>query len=294
MRDLGYAAPGRDLPGVPTVVIGFDTFGHVYGAEVLRGLMAEAQVAGVRTVIDRSPAPDRDPSAREWVMRHVGAGAAGAVLVTAPITDELVTAAEEYGMALVAVDPKSESADGIITIGATNWAGASAATNHLVDLGHRRIAFAGLDPSAEYAAERFSGFRSVIERAGGTVNPEYIGYGSAEFEAGQRIGAKLCELDEPPTAVVAVCDAVALGVIEAARRHGLSTPDDISVVGFDNTQPAQWSTPMLTTVQQPLARMGVLGMRTLVDLMSGVQPASPHVQLATSLVVRDSTRRLAG
>ena len=86
-----------------------------------------------------------------------------------------------------------------------------------------------------------------------------------------------------------LCDAVALGVIEGARRSGLRTPERLSVVGFDDLQPAHWSSPALTTVRQPLRRMGGLAVRTLLRMSEGDEPDSSQIQLATSLVVRSST-----
>lgn len=295
LRSLEYEPvrrPTEQRPSsTPSVAISFTTFGNNYGSMVLAGFMGEARTRGLHTTISHAPAPD-PTEALEWVQHRVGEGAAGAVLVTTAMTDELARAAEEHGLALVAIDARSEGSATVPTIGATNWAGAATAAEHLIDLGHRRIAFAGLDSSADYAVERFSGYRSTLEQAGLQVEPQYVGRGQADFESGQRIGLEFARLDTPPTAVVAMCDAVALGLIEEARRQGISTPEQLSVVGFDNVQPAHWSTPRLTTINQPLAEMGRLGVRTLLDLMEGHPPASHHIQLATHLVARNSTRPL--
>lgn len=293
LRDLDYTPVGRpEPPRVVTVVVAFDSFGTVYATEVLGGLMEQIVASGVRAVADLSPAPGRPPTAEDWVLRHAAAGVRGAVLVTAAIPSELIDAAERHGVALVAIDPKTEVGTAVTTIGATNWAGATSATNHLVELGHRRIAFAGMDLTTDFAAERFAGYRSSLERAGLVLDPQYVGYGGTGFEHGQQIGARFARLPAPPTAVVSVSDGVALGVIESARGFGLDCPDDISVVGFDDVQPARWSTPLLTTVRQPLSEMGALAARTLLELMEGTRPSSPHIHLATSLIVRDSTRAL--
>lgn len=293
LRDLDYRPVGRpDPPRTTTIVAAFDSFGPSYSPEVLSGLMDAATRLGVRVVADFCPAPGRSPSAKDWVQRHVSAGAGAAILVTAPISSQLTDAAAGHGLPLVAIDPKTDPGPGVSTIGSTNWAGAASAAAHLIELGHRRIAFAGLDLETDYLAERYSGFRSSLERAGVPLRPEYIGYGGTDFQHGQQIGARYAQMDEPPTGVVAATDSVALGVIESARRHGMVCPDDVSVVGFDDMLPARWSTPLLTTVRQPLAEMGALAVRAALDLLSGEQTGAQQLHLATTLIVRDSTRSL--
>lgn len=103
----------------------------------------------------------------------------------------------------------------------------------------------------------------------------------------------LLDLDEPPTALFAASDQMALGAIEALRRRGLRVPEDLSVVGFDDLPEVRWSAPPLTTVRQPLADMGKLATRTVLRLAAGEEPASPRVELATELVVRASTAPFA-
>ena len=291
LRELDYTPVGRPLsPRAPSIVATFENFGTVYSAEVLAGIMRQSVTSEVRVVVDLAPAADRGTGVEDWMLRHAAAGARGALMVTSRITTELLDAADRNGVAIVAVDPKTDAGSAVTTIGATNWAGTASATDHLLGLGHTRIAFAGLDHATDFAAERFAGYRSSLERAGVALDPDYVGYGGTEFVDGQRIGALFAALRTPPSAVVAVSDGVALGVIEAARAHGLSCPDDISVTGFDDLQPARWSTPLLTTVRQPLAEMGALAVRSLLDLIDGAKPATPHIHLATNLIVRDSTR----
>ena len=99
----------------------------------------------------------------------------------------------------------------------------------------------------------------------------------------------LLDLPEPPTAVFAGSDETAAGVIEAARLRGLRVPEDLSVVGFDDTQLARFCAPPLTTVRQPLQEMGGVALRTALRLVAGEKLDSHHVELATQLVRRHST-----
>ena len=113
--------------------------------------------------------------------------------------------------------------------------------------------------------------------------------GNFYHEAGFAGGTALLALPDPPTAVFASSDQMALGVYEAVRRRGLRVPDDVSVVGFDDLPEVRWSSPPLTTVRQPLAEMGVLAARTALRLARGEKIESPRIELATELVIRDST-----
>jgi len=99
----------------------------------------------------------------------------------------------------------------------------------------------------------------------------------------------MLEREDRPTAIFASSDQMALGVYEAARLRGLRVPDDLSVVGFDDLPEARWSSPPLTTVRQPLADMGALAARTVLRLSRGETVETPRVELATELVVREST-----
>jgi LacI family transcriptional regulator len=131
-----------------------------------------------------------------------------------------------------------------------------------------------------------------MEVVGAPVLPGYIRGGHFLYQDGIVGGTGLLALPEPPTAVFAGSDETALGVMEAARRRGLRVPDDLSVVGFDDTQVARMASPPLTTVRQPLREMGGVALRTALRLSDGERPESHHVELATELVVRGSTAPL--
>jgi LacI family transcriptional regulator len=99
----------------------------------------------------------------------------------------------------------------------------------------------------------------------------------------------MLDLDDPPPAIFAASGAIAVGVIRTAWQWGLEVPGDLSVVGFDDTYNAMWVEPQLTIVKQPLRQIGKVAARTVLDLAAGKVPDSRHVQLATCLVVREST-----
>jgi LacI family transcriptional regulator len=139
---------------------------------------------------------------------------------------------------------------------------------------------------------RQQGYRAAMESAGVDVPDGYLRTGDFLYENGLRAGLELLNLAEPPTAVFAGSDEMALGVIEAARSLAVRVPEDLSVIGFDDTNVAQLSSPPLTTIRQPLRDMGAVALRTAMRLAAGEDLDSHHVELATQLVVRRSTARL--
>jgi DNA-binding LacI/PurR family transcriptional regulator len=135
------------------------------------------------------------------------------------------------------------------------------------------------------------GYRFALGRAGIAFDTAYVRHADFTREGGRREAGELLRLPDRPTAVFAANDEQALGVVEAARAAGLSVPDDLSVVGFDDLPAAHRSAPALTTVRQPLAAMGRQAGWMLADLIAGHPPTTDRVELATELVVRNSTAR---
>jgi LacI family transcriptional regulator len=177
----------------------------------------------------------------------------------------------------------------VTSVGSTNFAGGLAATEHLLSLGHRRIAYLGGPAASACNQARMQGYRAAMDAAGAPVPEGYVRAGEFGYEDGFVGGAVFLDLPQPPTAVFAGSDETAAGVIEAARARGLRIPEDLSVVGFDDSQVAWFSSPPLTTVRQPLQEMGGVALRTALRLANGEKLDSHHVELATELVVRRST-----
>jgi LacI family transcriptional regulator len=192
-------------------------------------------------------------------------------------------------MPLVVIDPANTPPADIPSVGATNWAGGFAATEHLLGLGHRRIA--AVTGPADYLCSlaRLDGYRSGLERAGVAFDPGLVRYGDFHHEGGFSAAAELLDRPERPTAIFAGSDQQAFGVYEAARQRGLRIPEDLSVVGFDELPVSRWASPPMTTIRQPLADMGNAAARMLGALIDGVPLRSNRMELTTELVVREST-----
>lgn len=293
LRRYNYGGYRDDLRAHPTVELffGFERL-SIYHTEIIQSVVDAGAREGVAVVVGRRG--DHDPAADPvaWAGGLAAAGRRAVIAVTAnTLSPPIIEALNRYRMPLVLLDPEILPDDSIVSVGVTNFAGGHAAAAHLLSLGHRRIAYLGGTEHAWSNQARLHGFRSAMEAAGTKVSAELVRH-AGTFHAAEGIehGERLLAVSPPPTAVFAASDELAAGVIEAARRCGLRVPEDLSVVGFDNTPLAQVTSPPLTTIHGPVPEMGTVALRTALQLAAAEKIDSHHVELATQLVVRESTR----
>jgi LacI family transcriptional regulator len=279
------AAPGSRATALLDLV--FNDLDSPWAVEIIRGVEEVAHAFGAGTVL--SAIHGRSGDTRGWLRNLRARSCDGVILVTSDLEPGLHRELRALGVPLVVVDPAGSPAADVPAIGAANWSGGLAATEHLLSLGHRRIGLIGGPPRLLCSRARMDGYRTALEGAGVTPDEALVVPGDFHPESGFAGCNRLLDLPEPPTAVFAAGDQMALGAIEALRRRGLRVPEDLSVVGFDDLPEVRWSSPPLTTVRQPLAEMGKLAVRTVLRLAGGDQPDSPRVELGTELVVRAST-----
>lgn len=265
----------------PLVEVVFTALDSSWAVEILRGV-TESDLEVVVTSLARSPGSG-------WVDGLVRGGRRGAIVVTSRLTPADQRALGRSELPVVVVDPVDMPGPDVPSVGATNWAGGLAATEHLVALGHRRIAVIGGPEAYLCSRARIGGYRAALERAGIPLDPALIRHGNFHHDGGFDQASRLLGQQAPPTAVFAGSDEQAFGVIEAARVAGLSVPGDLSVVGFDDLPMARWSSPPLTTVRQPLSEMGRTAGRMLHELITRGRLDPQRVELATTLVPRTST-----
>lgn len=171
--------------------------------------------------------------------------------------------------------------------------GGQLATEHLLSLGHRRIGMIKRKPTSAMSKLRYEAFRNSVQAAGVPFDPALV----VECDAGQAAGfaamQHLLALAEPPTAVFAHNDVLAIGAISATYHAGLTVPHDVSIVGYDNTIQATYSNPPLTTVKIPIAEMGRVAGKTILDLVKNGNSFPPQTTtLPVELIVRASTAHL--
>lgn len=276
--------PRRGSAGLVDMVV--PNLDSPWVVDVVRGAEEAAHRLGAALVVSAAHGSDNDM--RTWLDLLVRRRSDGVVLVVSELSDPERRRLSTLGVPVVIVDPAGSADPGIPTVGATNWAGGLSATEHLVELGHRRIGLITGPSTLLCSRARLDGYRAALEHVGVRFDPELVRYGDFLYDAGREHAAELLALPDRPTAIFAGSDLQACGVYEAARARGLRIPDDLSVVGFDDLALCEWITPRLTTVRQPLADMAALAMRLV--LSSDPEPtASNRIELATSRVIREST-----
>lgn len=202
----------------------------------------------------------------------------GAIIVTPTV------ALPETSVATVAIDPHAGPA-GPATVDTDNLGGARAVTEHLIALGHRRIAHIRGRIDLKSARQREQGYRQALEAAGIPFDPALVVDGAYRASTSTPAATALLDLTDPPTAVFAANDLSAIEAIRVARSHGLRVPQDLSVVGFDDIPEAVAAD--LTTVRQPLHEMGAAAVRILLEMLDGSKPQ--HVRMPAEIVLRGST-----
>jgi DNA-binding LacI/PurR family transcriptional regulator len=206
--------------------------------------------------------------------------------------DRALEMLDRIGIPAVLVD--SDASPNHPSVNVDDEGGAEAAAQHVLDLGHREIAIIVLPPTraqvglTPVASRRLAGYNRAIERAG--APPPFTVTAGVTMSAGARAFDALPKGRRRPTAVLAMSDVAAIGMMAAARAAGLRIPEDLSVVGYDDLPIAAWTNPALTTVRQPIVEKGRLAARLLIQRMKGKVVESPPA-LGTSLVIRGSTSR---
>jgi LacI family transcriptional regulator len=275
---------GRHAGLIDVVFNGLDS---PWAVEILRGVEEWCSACGVAVAVSAV----RHGSARpaSWTSALASHDTEGILLVTSELTTRQLRQLREEDIPLVVIDPVNLPEPDLPGVGATNWAGGLAATDHLIGCGHTRIAAIGGPESYLCSRARIDGYRSALERASLKYDPALVRHGDFHYEDGFLRADSLLDLADPPTAIFAGNDQQALGVYEAARQRGLRVPQDLSVVGFDDLPMSRWSSPPLTTVRQPLAEMGRTAAKMLGTLVEGLTLPSRRMELATELIVRGST-----
>jgi len=287
-RPRGGAAAIGDAHGLIELLIG--GIGTLWALEVVRGAEQAAALHGKSLVVTNLGREDFSMSA--WVASVLAHRSSGVLVATTRADHTELERLRAAGVPMVHIDAVGSEAGEIAQVGVTNWAGVRDATQHLIDLGHRRIGFIGGDPGANVSLERQEGYTAALRRNGIPVDPALIQPGDFMIVGGEIAARALLDLAEPPTAIVASSDLEAMGVYHSASERGLRIPDDLSVIGFDDTVLCEYLSPTLTTVHQPLAQMADQAVRLLSDLAHGDRPPMTRIELATTLVERGSVARV--
>jgi len=287
VKDLGYESSlvASSMRSHRTGVIGvlvadFEPF----SAEILKGV--GSGLRGSRYDLLAYSGSRHADGATGWERRSLsrlsGTLIDGAIMVTPTV----ITASAE--IPVVSIDPHTGRAD-VPTVESDSLGGALQATRHLIDLGHRRIGFLGGRPDLRSASLREAGYRRAIGDAGIPFDPRLVQVGLFQTATSREPARALLSLPHRPTAIFAANDLSAIAVLQVASEMGIDVPGELSVIGFDDIPEAIQVTPPLTTIRQPMQRLGAGAAELLVALMSGETPDAMRLQLPTRLVRRATT-----
>jgi LacI family transcriptional regulator len=213
---------------------------------------------------------------------------AGILFVAAGISTELVNDLEQRRVPLVVIDREVPGVE-VDTVMTNHAQGGYLATQHLIELGHQRIACIAGNSEVSPSAERLTGYRRSLEDSNLTYDQRLVIKGDFQYESGYEATTQLLNLDAPPSAIFACNDLMAVGCISAARELDLRVPEDISVVGFDDVRLASFTNPPLTTVAQPIFEIGALATKMLLERLLDLDAPPRMKRLDTRLHIRHST-----
>ena len=206
------------------------------------------------------------------------------VIIVAPVAGEF-----KIDAPIVSIDPLASNPN-YPAVHATNYQGAVDAMEYLLGLGHRRIGFISGRAELESSNRRLIGYREALEKAGMSIDESLIVSGDYTTETGVSGARQLLGLDNPPTAIFASNDQMAMGVFQVAEEMGIKIPDDLSVIGFDNITESKYMG--LTTVDQFISEMGYVATQMLIKLINGVPLEDQTYRMQTRLVLRNSCREV--
>jgi len=286
LREHGYRQPSSITPAPSVEIVFYGLESHI-GIAIMRGV--ESVVRDHDLVVGFTEAQEESSPARSWAERLLTRRPVGVIAAHSYFTPREHALLTASGIPMVALDPSGMPPDSVPSVSAANWNGGVAATRHVLDLGHRRIAVIGGPARSLVARARLEACRAAMDAAGVPLDEQFVRSGLFFFEDGLEFGLELLSLPDRPTAIICGNDLQALGVYEAARQSGLSIPDDVSVVGFDDLKYTVRCGPPMTTVRQPFQAMGAAAARLLLAYAAGETPEHNRVELPTTLVVRGST-----
>jgi LacI family transcriptional regulator/LacI family xylobiose transport system transcriptional regulator len=283
----GYRRGQRAAGPLALLELVFRQMLDTYAIDIINGVQQVAREHRLTLAI--SELQGHTTPQRGWIEDVLARRPTGVIAVFSGLTETQADQLHSRGIPLVLIDPSGEPTHTTPSVTASNWNGGLTATRHLPHLGHRRIAIITGPAHALASRARLDGYTTAMDTAQVPVDPALIRSGEFHTEHGLLHARDLLALPDPPTAIFACNDSQALGVYHAAAHAGLRIPHDLSVVGFDDLPPAQWTIPALTTIRQPLAEMATTAATMALTLAQGKPLIHNNVTLATELVVRDST-----
>lgn len=298
IKEVGYEGKSTPLPLVNSQprLIGLTSTSMRSGeyAEILAGVTEALHARNARPII--CPIPHRHNCGMPLRERVLADTTEGALILGSTETDKELDEVYQSGFPLVIIHPYRPVNIHLPVVATSRWSATRAATDHLLALGHRRICLI-VARFSQYSSQfhfdntdSIASFQATLLASGLSPSPGQI----VETERNTKEDACLATLQllaqsEPPTAILALSDALAVGVLHAAHARGLHVPEQLSVIGFDDLESAQMTIPELTTMQQPFQEMGRIGVDMLYRLINGQKLDVTRTELSARLVIRSTT-----
>lgn len=294
-EEMGYVpdVTARRLQKGRTDTLGFiiptsgPRFSDPYFSELLAGIGNEAARHNYDLLVSTRP-PDTPEEVAAYRRMVEGRMVDGLLVVRTRLKDHRITYLAQIGFPFVAFGRSDLEVD-FPFVDEDGFRGLELVTQHLLNLGHRRLAFIAAPEDLMFCNYRRAGLETTLERNGLVLQPEYCIVGDLTQRGGYAAMNELLELSPPPTAVIGCNDLMALGAISAAQKRGVVVGRDIAITGFDDIPLAEHSHPPLTTIRQPVYDIGRRICDMLVRLLRGEELAERQVLLQPELIVRESS-----
>ncbi|MFC4291106.1 LacI family DNA-binding transcriptional regulator [Sphingorhabdus arenilitoris] len=290
MKELDFrpSVAARILAGTKSAQIAliYDNHSPYYINLIQSGCWERCHQDGVRLL--GQPVDVADPDIGEQVRGLINETHVDGIVLSSPVTDcdPVLRTLESMGIPFVRISPGTNHAM-TSSVYMDDAQAADDMTTHLINCGHRRIAFIKGHPNHMASDERLYGYRRALDRAGLPFDPRWYADGEFDFDSGFAAAEKFLALPERPTAIFASNDDMAAGVQAAVHKAGLDIPEEISVAGFDDTTLARMVWPPLTTIRQPTFELA----KTATDLLLSGQTLV-HKRLEHKLIERDSVAKI--
>lgn len=294
--EMGYlaSAAARGLKTNRSRVLGVivSRIDNPYFGEIVQGIEETVHPAGYSIFIASS---NQDSEHERTIIQAFGEHRVDGVIIgSISFNREHSNMLHSYGIPIVVINNQSPN-EYHHSIAHDDVYGARQVTRHLVELGHRRIAYLGNELAKRINRDRENGLKKEAAEASILIPPEYlVGLSGGEIEHGEKGMEDLLQRKEYPTAVFCFNDLMAIGALKVLHKHGLRVPEDISVAGFDNISYSAYTTPALTTFDQPKRLIGAEAANMLLELVNHAQAGTASVIPATrtirgKLLIREST-----
>lgn len=267
-----------------TVVTVVPDLTNTFFSKVLRGIEAKARENGYRVLLGDTG--NNENLEYEYLEVLHNKQADGMILLAARIDRKIIEEmSKKYPIVLACEYIEGSN---LPTVSIDNVSSARKATEHLLKLGHRRIAHLSGPMNVILSRDRLKGYRQALDSWNIEIDPLLIQEGDFYYKTGYNLMLKLLSIENPPTAVFSANDEMAIGAIKAAQEQGLRIPAELAIIGFDNIQISEICSPALTTIAQPAYKLGETAMKLLNLLIKGETIKRRQVVLDDELVIRES------